>query len=769
MPYSIICTTKSKKSDLSITGIENPDLFEEDFDEPCFLAHDDTFFFVDDDDPDDDLRPDRKLGTGLRWSESRPFEFWTYYDRFVRYWPKKRFHVKYAYQTGFMEKKRKGSDQPIPLFESYAVELTERHLDADSWADWKGRKGRTDPIWLGLHIPKLTTVDAIDVDAKKYLLGYYQDGSSSNSPMKPVVHLPLEHFKLLKRIYDQFPRRIWCISSETLGVHVWKKHDRLQLSEIVHQKNKAALSRIGLGSIESHPMPGRCFRRPFGADYRTITPDGILTHWIDQVNYFENDGRTPDFPTICWELLNAVSLQWKTSVRCGPNKSPVLKIDELEQELHEVQQWLKAGCTLEPLVPVPEKVNPTTAICRDILAATLNEQPAETTPPIQRMCQAILLVTFGEKTTEDIQPILQEASAELNQQESDCRHTVRKTGTGRHDLTSMRNGNWPKELLRLARTGLEHEDSVATVVHEMAKWLWWIELFHLPESTRTAEIISLLTAFVLKKHNNCVTRLSNGHEQDLIAQIVRCVELASKIADAKSVNGFAETREKWLNGGYKYPIRIVPALTGSFDGLSNKDTVSQVEDKEDVSLSSSCPFVMCINFGVPLPNQVQERIKAQAGRNKILPFATKLLNRLYSNNGSEYLGRPILLQLLGYNNPNQIAKYLKILEKTGVIKRGSSYSTGRNGKLITLQPSVIQEMEKAQLEVPMEVRNGLADKVNNVSTSSTLCQEVMSFAKHVDSGISMRSWECCSTKDEARVSRVIDCEQIPFIRKNLTE
>ena len=219
--------TSPSRNDLSIRGIQRSDAdpFPDDVhDEPCFLTNDDTYFFVDDDDPDDELRPDRRVGAGLRWSEARPCEFWTYYDRFVRFWVRKTFHVKYAYDTGFCEKKRRDNrEQSLPLFETYAVEMIERHLDADGWADWK-RSGQRNPIWLALHMPRYTTVEAIDIDAKKYLLDYYR--LHADSPRLPVVHLPLGHFKLLKRVYDQFPRRIWCISSETLGIHVWKKHDR---------------------------------------------------------------------------------------------------------------------------------------------------------------------------------------------------------------------------------------------------------------------------------------------------------------------------------------------------------------------------------------------------------------------------------------------------------------------------------------------------------------------------------------------------------------
>ena len=239
------------------------------------------------------------------------------------------------------------------------------------------------------------------------------------------------------------------------------------------------------------------------------------------------------------------------------------------------------------------------------------------------------------------------------------------SGSKREDLASMRGGKWAIELLRLARVGLEREDSVATVVHEMAKWLWWIELYSLPECKRLEKVTNLMTAYVLKKHNGCVSRLLNGQEKDVIAQVARCVKKAADVSMPSSVEGFARTREKWLNGGYKHPVRIVPALTRH----------------EDVSLSPSCPFtVMCIKFDDALPESVQAKIKAVAGRNRVMNFATRLINLLYSKGGTAYVSRKALTEMQGYENPNQIAKYIGILERAGIIIQGSSYKVGRNGK-----------------------------------------------------------------------------------------
>lgn len=691
--HNIICSSPANISALSIAGVEisDQDLFDGDWpDEPCDLTHEDIAQYVDADDRDgDDERPDS--GGVMRLSEAYPEPFWAYFDRFIRYWLRKTYHVKHAYEKGFIEKKRRGSGQSLPLFDALAVELAERHLNAWNWAEWKGDKYPHDPIWLALYMPKLTTVDLIDVDAKQFRMGYYRECGSDKGRLMPVIHLPLDHFKRLKRIYDAFPGRIWCISSETLGIHAWKKHASPQPAIQLHQQNKNCLAGIGEASTESHPMPGRCLRRPFGDGYRTITPTGICEDWIEQVEYFESDGRTPTFNRICHELVKAMYRQWQCWERWGDVNRKVNVRKVLEQHWHELQEiadWLKAGCPLEqvPVVPIPQVLHPSLALSREVLAETLGETSPQKPDPILRICRAILSVSFGEKTDKDVAPILEEASAEINGSPYEVRSCHNKSlpnsGSKRDDLASLRGGNWAKELLRLARVGLEQEDSVGTVVHEMAKWLWWIELYSIPEGKRLEEITGLLNAFVMKKHNGCVSRLLNGQEEEVIAQVARCVKEAATITLPSSLEGFAQTRQKWLNGGYTHPVKLIPALTGD----------------EDVSLSPSCQFtVMCINFDDPLPESVQGKIKAAAGRTKVMNFATRLINLLYNKQGKAFVGRKALSDLLGYENPNQIAKYVNILERAGIITRGSSYKAGRNGKGYYLRDTVMNEMREARM------------------------------------------------------------------------
>ena len=683
---SIVCNDQSKNADLSIAGIEIDPFDGEWPDEPFEPTFDDISYA-----DDDEEESYSDFGEVMRLSEAYHDLFWTYFERFVRYWPRKSFHIKHAYEKGFVEKKRKGSGQSLHLFEALAVEKTEQHLCSATWSQWKGETFPDDPIWLGLHMPKSTTVDLIDVDAKQYRVGYYRENGDGESRLLPVINIPLEHFKMLKRIYDALPGRIWCISSETLGIHAWKKHKYPQPSGHLHQINKQILADIGFASIESHPMPGRCLRRPFGDGYRTVTPTGTIEDWGKQVEYFESDGRTPPFNRICFELVGAMYRQWQAWERFGDANRKVdvrAVLKEQIPELSRIADWLKAGCPLATAVNTPIQktpVAPSLTLCQEILSETFGEWPTVQPTPIQRICQEILLVSFGKKNDEDIAPIIEDANAEINGSDrvvgGSGNKPLPKSANQREDLAMLRGGKWATGLLRLARTGLETENSVGTVIHEMAKWLWWIELYSLPESQRLEKVTRLLSGYVLAKHNNCVSRLLNGHQDDVLAQVARCVKQASEIKLPASIAGFSRTREKWNNGGYTHPVRLIPALTG----------------QEDVSLSPSCQFtVMCIKFDDQLPDSVQAKIKAVAGRNRFMPFATRLINLLYSKHGKAFIGRKALSTMLGYENPNQIAKYTNIMRLAGVIAIGSSYKAGRNGKEYCLSQEVVIAMETAQ-------------------------------------------------------------------------
>ena len=285
-------------------------------------------------DEDYDLTPGR-------YSEVFPSTFRFYFDRWMKYWPKTAVHVKRAYDGGFVQRKNKKGGNLV-LFPELAVEWAERHLDHRQWAEWKvfeepGREADHGEFWLGLHAPRKATVDCIDLDAKPHRLAYYR--LREDAPVRPLVVPDLAHFRDLKAIYDRFPSRIWCISSATLGVHVWRRRRKPADTEATHAEVKSSLEGIGLGHVEVHPMKGRCLRRPFGQDYKTITPEGVLEGWAEQVEYFEHDARTPPFEQVVRAVVDEVRRQiveYRDTTH-QENRRPRREIDQwIEQRSREV-------------------------------------------------------------------------------------------------------------------------------------------------------------------------------------------------------------------------------------------------------------------------------------------------------------------------------------------------------------------------------------------------------------------------------------------------
>lgn len=666
---------------LSLSGEEPSPYDELCGDHPGSVTHDDRYF------PDEEeLPPEVLLGFGQRLSEVSPIEFAKYFDRFVRYSPQHSYHVKYGYASGFVEKQKKGTDIPQPFFEELAVEMTERHLDHEHWRIWK-RYEKSNPIWLGLHFPKCTTVDAIDIDAKKYLIGWYR--VHKDEEKMPIVRLPLEHLQLLKRIYDAFPKRIWCISSETLGVHAWRLHAHPQSSMYLHSQNKYRLAEIGLPSIEAHPMPGRCFRRPMGADYRTITPNGILETWIDQLEYFENVRATATFDQICRALWIALKSQWMSFLNAAEaTDAKGVKVkcrDSFLMGFHDdrVQftKWRDAGFPLEALPPCAPRFSAVEQMMADVFDATLGEKrSAPKLSAVEQMMADVFAETLGEK------PKLPPSPAQHPE----------KPAIPNPEFVDYRNRNWTKALKKLATEGLTQPDSIGFAALEIAKWLYWVELFQVPEQQRKSEIFDLLHEFVRTKANGFIDRWSSGQKQDVLSQLARCVDAAEKLQINNrdySVDLFGRIRAKWEGGEYTQPLKLVPLLKGIKEEEGEKE---KVEEKEKDSFSSST-LTMCIRLDAsPLPESVIQELQKYSGKAKLLPFATKLINYLFEKDGSVRIGRPALFKMLGHRNPSRLVSYLKRIELAKVIVRGKKYSIGNCGKLCSLTPWVMEEMSRVR-------------------------------------------------------------------------
>jgi hypothetical protein len=244
-----------------------------------------------------------------------PEEFGRYLDLFFRYCPRRPFHVRTQYGRGFICQngtKANGETFARPCYPG----LIARMLDYDRWKRITTKERNPDYYWIAMNAGKSSRVAAIDFDNKPNLLGYYRYGPHDHCPIRPLATVTLEHLQAIKRLYDTFPGRVWCLSSGTLGLHIWKTFPRPQAVWLIHRMTKPKLDAIGLTGTEVHPMFGRPFRRPFGQDYYTITDNGLLDGWIDQLNYFENVAQPPAFARIYEALRSLLLREWGSYQDC---------------------------------------------------------------------------------------------------------------------------------------------------------------------------------------------------------------------------------------------------------------------------------------------------------------------------------------------------------------------------------------------------------------------------------------------------------------------
>lgn len=642
---------------------------------------------------DFELLPDERISEV--WAE----DFERYFGRWIRYWPKNAnsgYFQKLAYDTPFfLPKSKKNPDMNRHLWGDYLVEQVERHLDHQHWKYRKEARQYTpvmqSQFWLGLNMPKKTAVSCIDPDAKQYLLGYYHMGD--DDPLRPVVHLPLEHFHRLKLIYDHFPGRVWCISSATLGMHVWLKYSRSVNSEQVHKATKGELERIGLKELEAHPMPGRCLRRPFGKDYATITKEGVLTTWQSQSTFFEFVAETPPFDLIARTLLNKVREQWRLWRSCGDakKKADPRKVIALQHhEIEEVERWIDQGCPAKTDHRILARNDD---LCRWIDAGCPPRQQQRTITVAPENAAALVrwIDAGGQDDTIQFPAISPQTLISPQEPASITEKVIYSRSStpepaavhGPFDLESLRNGRWVTGLREIAINGLPCSKSLHSVCYELAKWLYWVE-FYKQRDCETV-IYRLLSIFVAQKHNGHCSRISDGNIANVEQDLKNAIKSAMKLHPAyrmESLELFAKLRQKRSMGKYKHIINLAPLLAGDI-----------------VTSSSSSGLLICVSsLGTALPRKVQDQIIEKAGRNRVMTFATRLINLLHQHRGSCRLHQDKLMELVGYMNKNQATKYVNILIAAKVVKKGQFYQKCKSSRLYTLSKDVMSLLNEARMK-----------------------------------------------------------------------
>ena len=306
-------------------------------------------------------------------------EWDSYIETFVTFFVRRHFHVKRDYAEGFI--RQKDEFKNISISDDNIVQLISKHLDLNEWNE-QHPDDQENFFWLAQYGPKKTRFDCIDYDNKDNILGktLIVDGRGRRHP---VVSYPLSQLQDLKRLYDLFPGRTWCISSETLGFHIWSRVGPLEDLDGRRQRVLRRLALIGMERTEVHPMKGRCQRRPFGEHYRTITADGVLTDWRAQTRHFLNPGPVPSFQQVYDEVRSSLLRQWDQF-----DGKPDL-LERFVEQLDETDVWVNAGCPLEKIsVPVTGSSHPGCATAHRMATGTPSNEPKRR--PLMEMNRAAL-------------------------------------------------------------------------------------------------------------------------------------------------------------------------------------------------------------------------------------------------------------------------------------------------------------------------------------------------------------------------------------------
>lgn len=239
---------------------------------------------------------------------------------------------------------------------------------------------------------------------------------------------------------------------------------------------------------------------------------------------------------------------------------------------------------------------------------------------------------------------------------------------------SNRDREWPMWVEWVARHGLYEEDSAASVLIELAVWLLWVE------QVEEDEAVTLLSDWVMVKHNDLVTRINAGREEDVLDQVRRAVRTAGK-QDAEGKAFFCQLRQWRSQGRYSRVIMIRPILE-SCRGTSSvylKCNLNDQDQADDTAAeSTSSVYLKCNLNDTPLPAEIESLVvefaranemRRTGGEYPLLRFARRFFNHLWDKKGSSRINRETCLEMSGSVKPNLQLQHKKNLVKLGLLDR----------------------------------------------------------------------------------------------------
>ncbi len=247
---------------------------------------------------------------------------------------------------------------------------------------------------------------------------------------------------------------------------------------------------------------------------------------------------------------------------------------------------------------------------------------------------------------------------------------------------------WAKNCRRWAIHGLQEHDSMADVVFELSKWLYFVELWHFEEDSRFNRVVELLQRFCLTKHNGFITRLNNHKPHEVISHVERIVKWMIQHISTSAKECFARIRNKRQTGQYKdqwfLEKDILSICLSSSVKLIECCSVSQSRE-EKKKLPSPAQWVYSPDL-TPLPqlleNIIREQLRKNGAREKTYPKIVGFLNHLKDKDGEARLGIESLKKM-GFSD-HRSRQHITMLRKLGLLlEKGYSPVIGL-GKLYVL-------------------------------------------------------------------------------------
>lgn len=479
-----------------------------------------------------------------------PEHFKRYLNLFFKYLPKKPVHVRNYYGGGFACVKRRDKGG-VEVEQACYPDMIARHLDLERWQHNHSNVRFPDYHWVAMREPRKSSLKAIDYDNKDDVLGYYRTnvGRIVNRPL-PI--LTVEHMQGIKRLHDAFPNHIWCVSSATLGLHIWEKFSRPQFLQAIDARDRPTLARIGIGNTEIHPMIGRAFRRPFGEDYFSITDHGLLEDWREQLDYFEGETATPSFAAVFTAMRELMAQEWsryRGSFEPGRMR-PNSKHSELTRRFFRMNRWM------------PELV----------------DQVLEN---LDRWAAGGFDSSWKESTSQIKVPSAIRSLA------------PRSAGI----WTCKFHGNWVQRCRDWAIQGLPAEDSMSFVVLHLARWFLHIEFFEDVDCIERTE--SILVEYCKTKSNGFISRLNQGLIHEVIGHVRRIVASANKPLEIKQTKVFEQIRTKRASNTFKCVYYFEELIRGP------------IQDCKSATSPSSVLFIECCTLSDGLEPEVPSFLPAK--------------------------------------------------------------------------------------------------------------------------------------------------------------